>query len=152
MLPMWVLGLTPNAETNASRTQFNALRRFCKRSPPDEAFKARQVFPGTFSWFATYVKISFKLPPMFVTEKTMTTAISAAISPYSMAVTPSSSRTNFFADCMNRSMLSSMLAPPTYRADQDRQWGRPPYPVTKTCGRGERVYLPPVGLGIRRTI
>src|SRR4029450_839785 len=45
-----------------------------------------------------FVNTAFRSAPTSLTEAMITTAISAAIRPYSMAVTPSSSRANFLID------------------------------------------------------
>ena len=46
-------------------------------------------------WAEIAVNTALSCVPTIVTAAMITTAISAAISPYSMAVTPSSSRANF---------------------------------------------------------
>jgi hypothetical protein len=57
----------------------------------------------------TSVKVLVRLLPTTATEAMITSAISEAIRPYSIAVAPDSSRTNFFKD-------ENILNPPALRA------------------------------------
>ncbi|AFT89138.1 hypothetical protein BUPH_05949 [Paraburkholderia phenoliruptrix BR3459a] len=60
---------------------------------------ARTV-PGYWSLLAIRTNLAARFVPTLVTPVMMTSAMSVAIRPYSMAVTPSSSRTNALAVLM----------------------------------------------------
>jgi hypothetical protein len=49
----------------------------------------------------TELKVVLRLPPTVVTAVMITTEMRAAISPYSIAVAPDSSRRNFFKICID---------------------------------------------------
>jgi len=71
-----------------------------RRKRPGRAASGRSCLRQAPSALATLVKTAFSCVPTLVTAVMMTMAISAAMRPYSMAVTPSSSRVNFLNICV----------------------------------------------------